>query len=191
MTDVVVFLDFDGVINTVATYANADSFADTVEASAGLLERELVARVQRVCDATGAGVVVVSAWRASFTNADLRALLLGAGLMAPVLGSVAKPVPAGDRRGEALLAWLAERPHVTRWCVIDDDPSHYRYVAAAYERLVLVGDGINDADVERAVAFLRPRSETHAPTPRERAESSESAAPKTPDFGPVAPRNPA
>lgn len=154
MSDAVVFLDFDGVINTTTTYANADSYADTVEASAGLIERDLVARVQRICDETGAAVVVVSAWRAAFTNADLRAILRNAGLTAPVLGSVARPVPAGDGRGDGVLAWLALRLEVTRWCVIDDDPSHYRHIAEVYRRLVLVGNGISDADA--AAAMLGP-----------------------------------
>lgn len=169
----VVALDFDGVINCEDTYRNADRdaliYAASEEHSARLIERDLVARVQRVCDATGAGVVVVSAWRGFFPVDALVRLLRGAGLTAPVLGAVGGVKMSGDLRASALLEWLDERPEVTRWCVIDDDVRAYgdrpkrgpvRYADARFAgRCVHPVDGITEADADAAVAILRG----HAP----------------------------
>lgn len=119
----VVALDFDGVINSEETYRNADCdaliYTATESHSERLIERDLVARVQRICDATGAGVVVVSAWRYFFDDAALSRLLAARGLTAPMLGSVGGK-GSNDSRAEALLGWLDARPEVSRWCVIDD-----------------------------------------------------------------------
>lgn len=165
----VVFLDFDGVINTTATYAHADVaaliFTANEDTSAQLIERDLVARVQGICDATDAGVVVVSAWRAWFDVPALSRLLRGAGLTAPVIDAVGGVKMSGDLRAAALLEWLRERPEVTAWCVIDDGVDHYgcphRALGVRYHRPEFVGrcvhpaDGITDADADRAVAILR------------------------------------
>lgn len=169
----VVALDFDGVVNCEETYRSASRGALIYTASEGysasLIVREFVARVQRVCDETGAGVVVVSAWRAFFPADALARLLRGAGLTAPVLGAVGGVKMSGDLRASALLEWLAERPEVTRWCVIDDDVRAYgdrpkrgpvRYADARFAgRCIHPRDGITDADADAAIAILRG----HAP----------------------------
>ena len=158
----VVALDFDGVINCEETYRSASRGALIYTASEGysasLIVRDLVARVQRVCDETGAGVVVVSAWRAFFPADALARLLRGAGPMAPFLGVVGRGMEPGDPRGAALLEWLDERPEVTRWCVIDDDTRAYGDARFA-GRCVHPRDGITEADADAAVAILRG----HAP----------------------------
>ena len=165
----VIALDFDGVINTEDTYhrTNRDALIYTAseEYSARFIERDLVARVQRVCDETGAGVVVVSAWRAFFPLDALTRLLRGAGLTAPVLGAVGGVKMSADCRASALLEWLAKRPEVTRWCVIDDSVSHYGYphrtIGVRYHRPEFAGrcvhpdDGITEADADAAIAILQ------------------------------------
>lgn len=184
----VIALDFDGVINTEDTYRRADLDAlihtASEEHSARLIERDLVARVQRVCDATGAGVVVVSAWRAFFSLDALTRLLRGAGLTAPVLGAVGHSFGA-DRRAHHFEEWLGAHPEVTRWCVIDDSEEHWgslhttlthfetiKRASGVVERTpvydlerrahprfagrcVHPDDGITEADADAAIAILR------------------------------------
>ena len=116
----VVFLDFDGVLNSDAwlrTYRAADA-----------LSPEHVGRVDAFCRGMGAAVVVVSAWRYFHDLDDLRAKLATAGLTVPVLGAVGTLAPgtlsvgSDDGRVGGAEAWLHAHPETRAWVVLDDDP---------------------------------------------------------------------
>jgi hypothetical protein len=138
-----------------------------------------VARVQRICDETGAAIVIVSGRRSWATAEEIASWLRSAGLTAPVLGAVGGIKFSGaDLRQTALREWLDEHPEVTRWCVVDDLVSAWEStrnverrelfrgrmtMVHTTERFVapwLVGrcvhprDGITDADADAAVAIL-------------------------------------
>ncbi len=180
----VVFLDFDGVLNDERHYAAALKGCRThAEAIAAALARGLdpvrVARVQRICDEAGAGVVVVSGWRRWAGAAALAECLRAAGLTAPVLGVVGGLRFSGDLRADATHEWLRAHPEVTAWVVIDDDVRAWQsqrnvertemrdgrrvhlHITETTTAPWLVGhvvcpvDGITDADAEAALVALR------------------------------------
>lgn len=166
----VLAVDIDGCLNNEDTYRNADRdaliYTATEEHSTRLLEREHCERVQRICDATGAALVIVSAWRCFFSAEQIARMFAARGLTAPVLGAVARATASGDQRADALLEWLAEHPEVTAWCVLDDDTRAYGYRRSVngplryhnprfVDRCVHPRDGVTDDDAARCIAILR------------------------------------
>lgn len=181
--DAVVALDLDGVCNDDAfiraALAGHGAIAQwNTDLAARTLDPVRVARVQRVCDATGASVVLVTGWRRWASAEDITACLRGAGLTAPVLGAVGGVKMTADLRQSALHEWLCDHPAVGRWCVIDDLRSAWestrnverremfrgrmtmvctseRYVAPWLAgRCVHPVDGITEADADAAIAVL-------------------------------------
>lgn len=176
----VLFLDIDGVLNSGAwvTAACAGQGAITrwsLDLARRCLDPARCERLQRVCDETGASLVIVSGWRRWATVEEIADALRGAGLTAPVLGAVGGVKMSGDLRAMATREWLAEHPEVTRWCVVDDLVDAWREgrhtsrregrtQIEEYERVVpawLVGhaahpaDGLTDDDAARVAAILR------------------------------------
>jgi hypothetical protein len=161
----VVFLDLDGVCNDDAHYSAAVAGCRThAEAIVAALARGLdpvrVARVERVCAAVGASVVIISGWRRYATTEQIGASLAAAGLTAPVVGAVGGLRYSGETRAQATQEWLRAHPEVTAWVVLDDDErQHWRWAGGAAAwwagRIVHPVDGITEADADAAAAILR------------------------------------
>ena len=181
--DAVVALDLDGVANDEAFIRAALAGHGVIaqwntDLAARTLDPVRVARVQRVCDAAGASIVLVTGWRRWASAEDITACLRGAGLTAPVLGAVGGVKMSADLRQTGLHEWLCDHPAVGRWCVIDDLVSAWestrnverremfrgrmamvctseRYVAPWLAgRCVHPVDGITEADADAAIAVL-------------------------------------
>ena len=152
----VVFLDFDGVLNSErwdrhrAEHSKPDGSRYSLED----LDPACVARAQRVCDVTGAKVVISSDWRRQGDIARLRAILVRNGLTAEVIDVT--PVDGVHfgleiSRESEIKAWLDTHPEVTRWVAIDD------MTLALDDRLVNTSEevGLTDADADLAIERLR------------------------------------
>lgn len=130
MTPPIAVLDFDGVVATSASWRVAwpherhPTYSEHKAACPHAFDRECVARVQRVCDATGAHVVVCSGWRRHFDAFEFATMLRDAGLTAPVLGVVGGLRMWAETRMDGIAEWLTEHD-ATRFVVIDDDVKHY------------------------------------------------------------------
>lgn len=142
MTAPVVFLDIDGVLNTIFTWGRRPH--------AAALEPARVARINTLCAETGAVVVVTSTWRRLFELDDLRALLAGAGLTAPIVG-VTPCLDTGHRRDE-IRFWVNSRPEPpARFVIFDDDETagiagHFVWIARSR--------GVEDWHIDRAREVL-------------------------------------
>lgn len=157
----VVFADLDGVGNTEAWRAERKRMAKRASpwlGDASWLDHALVARLDRICLATGAAVVISSQWRVSTGMPRTVAALRATGLTADIVGAtpvIQAPLGAFERtsmRGAEIMAWLAVHALVEKWVVLDDN-----HVDVDPERFVRTqGDvGLTDALVDRAVAILR------------------------------------
>ncbi|MCY1059430.1 HAD domain-containing protein [Nannocystis sp. SCPEA4] len=108
----VIFLDIDGVMNSLAGKAGQrglSSWLDPVH----------VALLNDVVRATGAVVVVSSSWRRSMPLDALRLAFAEAGCVAEVV-DVTPDLDPG-RRGREIAAWLAaQREPPTRYAILDD-----------------------------------------------------------------------
>ena len=164
MNEPIIFLDFDGVIVTSESCArgsytkNADAMIDPV----------LVRRLQGVCDATGAVVVISSSWRLGRHEHMLPRWLRAKGLTAEVIGCTPQ-IRAGEAgsasfypspRGAEILAWLwtASRTgrDVSRFVILDDEPDAGFGNAERFVRCSLA-DGLTEERAAEAVRILEGR----------------------------------
>ena len=111
MSDLVIFLDCDGVLNNTKTTERIEGFLG--------LDPALVQRCLDLLTRTGARVVLSSTWR----------------LYPHILAAVTAAIPPSDvtpevrerrigqyvSRGTEIAMWLAQHPEVTRYAIIDDD----------------------------------------------------------------------
>ena len=102
----VIFLDIDGVLNCKRT-SNPRKFPYIVDP-------KLLARLLKLCETTGAKVVLSSTWRF-----DPIGLLAAKHFGIPFI-DVLPDMPHQPRRDE-INSWLASRSDVTRYVVIDDE----------------------------------------------------------------------
>jgi hypothetical protein len=83
----VVFLAFDGVICTTSDYKRWRKRQNPQLAPHELMNRELVANVQELCERSGAVVVLSTSWRRQFPFEHIQFWLKEAGLLAEVVGA--------------------------------------------------------------------------------------------------------
>ncbi|MBZ5709030.1 HAD domain-containing protein [Nannocystis pusilla] len=141
----VIFLDIDGVMNTLSTPV------DAARGLTSLLLPRCVAALNQVVRATGAAVVVTSTWRLTMPLAELRAHFAAAGCVAEILDIT--PDLDAPRREREIAAWLAAQPEPPRaWCILDDD----RDMGALADRLVSTDShrGLGDHELPRVLALL-------------------------------------
>lgn len=127
----VVFLDIDGVLNTIFSWGKRPHAA-------------------ALCEATGAVVVVTSTWRRVFDMGGLRQLLTGAGLTAPIV-DVTPCLDTGHRCDE-IRFWVNSQPEPPdSYVIFDDDETagiegHFVWIARSR--------GVEDWHVDRARKLL-------------------------------------
>lgn len=111
----ILFLDIDGVLNSVKTSVAFGRWPhDITPKELSLFDTAAIALLQRLCDSAGIQIVLSSAWRLSH---DFKAVGEAFGL--PIIDRTpALPGP----RGEEIAAWLAAHPEVTDYAIVDDDP---------------------------------------------------------------------
>jgi len=167
LTSSLLFLDFDGVLNS-SPFLRAQSKAK-VYTETGAIDPSAVAKVNRIIAATGAKVVVSSSWRIGRDAKAMQKLLEKVGFIGEVIGTtpdlmtlsdpndpLSKRAYIGHVRGDEIQAWLTDRERLdasgTVFVIIDDydDMAHLRH------RLVQTSfdTGLTDTDVDRAIAVL-------------------------------------
>jgi hypothetical protein len=118
-------LDIDGVINSTRTQLAFGGYPhDFSERDMARFDPVALALIRKLCDITGAVVVLTTTWRLTFTLHEVeKALDL------PVIG--ATPDLGGDFcRADEVTMWLATAKGVTHYAIVDDlaldfeDPRH-------------------------------------------------------------------
>lgn len=143
-----VFLDFDGVLNSQAFFRE-----DRSRYMSTRLDRSAVARVSRIVERTGAKIVVSSTWRIGKGLAELVAVLSRHGFVGDVIDVTPVIEHQVPERWREIDAWLVA--NAGRWSafvILDDLPDMGPH-AARHVRTELE-DGLLDVHVERAVELL-------------------------------------
>lgn len=155
----VVFLDFDGVLNSHA-------FMLAKPSSIVGLDPVAVGRVNRLLRETDAEVVVSSTWRHGRSLTQLRETLAERGFVGKMRGttphqsftlSSSGVIETARVRGHEIQAWLDGAPDydldIESFVILDDDSD----MAHLMDRLVKTtfANGLTDADVDRAIEMLR------------------------------------
>lgn len=148
----VIFLDFDGVLNSMAsvlaTGRGGSVCPDTM--SVGLM-----ARLVREADAN---VVVSSAWRIGASIEDLQGTLTRWGGVDIANRLIGKTPSHGECRGAEIAQWLAEHPndHDERWVIVDDDGDMLDGQRSRFVQ-TLFRDGFGVREYVRAIQIIAPQ----------------------------------
>jgi len=153
----IIFLDFDGVLNSDAFFKANDNryLPETLDLAA-------VARVNTIVARTGAKVVVSSTWRLGYSLDQLKDILGRHHLSGEVIGvtPVIQDVDE-DRvivvrkapRGLEIQRWLDTQPEPPEAFVILDDEADMEHLGGRLVRTQFA-TGLGDEQVEAAVALL-------------------------------------
>jgi HAD domain in Swiss Army Knife RNA repair proteins len=177
----IVFLDFDGVLNHDAWFSKISNHVSRPMASRKpeeAFDPECVGRVERLCDETGAVIVVSSSWRYGRSVDELRRLLRAAGLTRAkimdatpisgisrdeaskdyppeVLECIPQHVVLSPTRGREIAQWLEQSAgsDIEAIVILDDDrdlaPLEHRHVKTSFH-----GGGLRDEHIETAKRLL-------------------------------------
>lgn len=121
MSQPVLFLDIDGVLNSTrsaAAYGGYPWPGTHKPRDWHKFDPVAVALLQRVCRRSGAVCVLSSSWRLGMTDSDRNDLAAHLGI--EIIG-VTRPTLAREQRGNQIADWLAAHPEVTTWAIVDDD----------------------------------------------------------------------
>ena len=167
----IVFLDFDGVLNSRALVERS---AMPHAPGLGLLAEDAVARLERLCVDSRAGIVVSSTWRLTFDRAALQDMLRAKGLTTTPVLDLTPMIPHKRGRGQEIQLWLDTAPRARGWSVdgmviLDDEPDMLHLmpwlVQSSFET------GLTEAHVVAAKGVLAREMQT-ATTARRQGGSS-------------------
>jgi hypothetical protein len=161
----VIFLDMDGVLNSVDYFDRNSAHRGRVEHGSdawwtAMVDPAAVERLNSIVEGSGAKVVISSSWRYHCTPKDMQRILSARGFRGEVVGRTphATEMPASlsrmGRRGLEVEVWLAKHKHVEDFVILDD------LGEGSFEgllpRLVRTswGHGLLDEHVERALEVL-------------------------------------
>jgi len=150
----VLFLDFDGVLNTVDhnPVLPPPPFRPepmSLDWLAYQLNPVLCNRVTRIAEQSGAALVLSTTWRNRFPLPRLATLMGSLGMPMPA-GST--PLLPGGSREMEIKHWLQQASPM-RWCVLDDDELHIDHLVQTNDHI-----SVSDEDVERCLQILRSNS---------------------------------
>lgn len=160
----VIFLDFDGVMNTERYIAERRRNGLPVSDRYGyLFDPEAVENLRRIIDATGAAVVISSSWRlegeermgAMWHERTLPGQLIGVTGQSPHANfPMSTGETAGAAKGEEIRGWLKEHASKPYRYVIFDDEAGIRPEQRPHFIQTDPRIGITRADAERAILIL-------------------------------------
>jgi hypothetical protein len=158
----VIFLDIDGVLNS-QEFLNKNKGASGF--SAGRIDPELVARLNRIVQSTGAKIVISSTWRHGKSVWELKHMLRSRGFQ--YSSNIIDRTPIGmGIRGQEIQDWLELDPErervdpnhdpVEAYVIIDDNnemlPDQQDHMVHTNGQI-----GLTDEDVVEAISVLRLR----------------------------------
>lgn len=154
----IIFLDFDGVMDT-AYYnhvLNSQGLPECDEYGA-VFDPDCVENLKYIIEQTGADLVVTSSWKSMMSYKDI--LEMWEKRQLPVFVTDTTPT-ISRRRGDEIDLWLTDCPTDCQYVIIDDlDASHF--YTHHYPRLLVVNPyyGLDRETAEKAVKLLNPNND--------------------------------
>lgn len=110
----VLFLDIDGVLNSIRTCEACKGFPHGFDPkNMAMFDQTAIALIRRLCDETGASICLSSSWRIIHSVHEC-----ANGLDLPIFDRT----PSLDgKRGKEIKAWLDSHPGVATYAIVDDD----------------------------------------------------------------------
>lgn len=154
MKNPIILLDFDGVLNhykMLYRWVNKTGDNDALDIYS-------LRALQKIIDASGADVVISSAWRMSYTDEALKALLLKRGLKnINIVGRTPRIFNSG--RGHEISMWLHENvidDAQGAYLILDDDTDvgYFPELKKHWVQTYYHEDGLRNRHVARALEIL-------------------------------------
>lgn len=148
----VIFLDFDGVLNSIRTVYAYPLMTDRFNECWEQLDPIAVMLTRRLCEEHDAKIVISSTWRKLFTIEEFKQKFLELyNWDIPIIDMTASS--SRGFRGEEINDWLEDNQHVCKYVILDDDSDFYMD-----QPFVKVNGlhGISVFDYHRAVLCLDP-----------------------------------
>lgn len=152
-----IFLDFDGVLNHPGYAGTVYEKPDDVDKwGIDHIVPAYAARLVEVLQRTGAAIVVSSSWRYIFDLEGFRRVLGAHGVArACIIGATRRDHKTGkDSRADQIRDWLQEHAPEAEYVILDDVDDELSTFGWRYIQTDM-SVGLQDADVERAVAALQ------------------------------------
>ena len=150
----VIFLDFDGVLNTRRFRA----------AQSGMIDEKHMTFLRRIVDATGARVVLSTSWRIhwdvspeklSETGWEIDRIFGKYGI--EIIGKISE----GLDRAQEIRHWLDCHPDVGQYVILDDSPFGWGELAEHLVRTGGLQDGLDNRTAETDIAVINGRINSH------------------------------
>jgi hypothetical protein len=122
-----IFLDFDGVVNSVAFIKKLqETNSPLLEDCSKLIDYSAVQVLNKIIERTGAKVVISSTWRLYFKRNKLIDILESYGFKGIVIGVT--PDLINKPRGEEIQRWMDNCEYQGKFVIIDDssDMAHLK-----------------------------------------------------------------
>jgi hypothetical protein len=147
----ILFLDIDGVLNSVEWWESLPKQTRLLrQADWDHFDPCAVDLVNHILDATGAKVVISSAWRTMMPWEELTELLSKAGLNADIIGKT--PSKKSSERVNEITGWLDAQEGVEGIVILEDDWPMEHLEPWTVRTTWLAG--IQESDVQKAVDVL-------------------------------------
>lgn len=157
----VVFLDFDGVLNSHRYMQRIGAFGEPTPTEEEVLDPEAVAHLNRLVLAVDADVVISSSWRYGRTTEHLTSMLEARGFQGRVVDKLPdwskdelRGLYVAEERGDEIREWLAKHPEVTAFVVLDDG-TDMTAVAEHHVQTSLFGGGLGAEHIDQALGLFR------------------------------------
>jgi hypothetical protein len=162
----ILFLDFDGVLNSQAFWEWCHAAGKTPRETSDMLDPEAIKQLNRIVKTTGAHIVVSSSWRLfgdTNTPEKLQAVLRLHGYEGSVLDITPHdmgcdwhdgPCDQGHRGGE-INQWLVENKHirVNKFAIVDDGSDMHPYEDRLVQTSIQLG--LQDVEGDEIIELLR------------------------------------
>lgn len=150
----VIFLDFDGVMDTAYydNYLNCMGLPEKDKYGV-VFDPDCIANLRRIIDETGAVIVVSSTWKDFMTYKEI----LEMWEYRKLPGFVTDTTPTCSRkRGDEIDSWLEECNTECEYVIIDD-MDETQFNEHQYDRLFVVNpyDGLNEQTAEKVIQLFR------------------------------------
>lgn len=154
MGNKIIFLDFDGVMDTEYYDHILREAGDSISDEYGMLfDPECVKNLKYIIDNTGADIVITSTWKDDMSYKEILDMWKYRGL--PGFVTDVTPPTANHKRGDEIDAWLKECSTECSYVIIDDlDACNFN--EHQISRLLIVNPffGLDEYTAERAIRIL-------------------------------------
>lgn len=146
----VIFLDFDGVLNSAKYLAACSEFGVVIDPARMVF-------LKRIVDATGAKIVLSTSWREYWpaTAENPTGKRINEIFSAYDLQIFDKTPMLHAKREREIKSWLDEHPEVENFVVLDDRLLGGDFLEGHFVKTSNHFDGLDAEDAEKAIAILK------------------------------------